>query len=337
VEGAQAHAGLTAWARRTGTRLLVLDDGSSPDQAARAHEKLHARGCRFVLGPYGSDSARSVAAARAGEVVWNHGAAADDVQRMPGVVSVPSPASRYLVELARAVAALRMSPRLAVRTANGRFPAFAREGLERAAPALGVELVRDVDDADAVLFCGPLRWELERLRPLLGRNLLLGAVSAGLAAFPQLLGADPDGVLAPVQWHPGVESAPEVGPTLVEVEDYVAAQAYAACLIAEHCVELRPDRPLVAARALRTTTFFGAFELDPDGLQVGHRLAVVRWQSGGHELLSGAEAAPAARPERFDTTSRRLKNRTRWLLPLWTSCCRSLRKRPRRRSATGRA
>ena len=41
-----------------------------------------------MLGPYGSDSARAVAAARRGAVVWNHGAAADDVQRLPGVVSV---------------------------------------------------------------------------------------------------------------------------------------------------------------------------------------------------------------------------------------------------------
>jgi hypothetical protein len=71
-----------------------------------------------VLGPYGSDSARAVTAARSGAVVWNHGAAADDVQRLPGVVSVPSPASRCLVALGRAVAALRPAATIALVTAT---------------------------------------------------------------------------------------------------------------------------------------------------------------------------------------------------------------------------
>jgi hypothetical protein len=68
--------------------------------------------------------------------------------------------------------------------------------------------------------------------------------------------------------------------------DYVAAQAYAAALIAGRCLELGPDDPLRAARRLRTTTFFGAFELDPaTGLQRGHRLSVVRWTQARQELL----------------------------------------------------
>jgi hypothetical protein len=96
------RAGLELWARRVGVRLDVVDDESKPERAVRIHEELAARGCRFVLGPYGSDSTREVAEARAGSVVWNHGAAADEVQRLPGVVSVATPASRYLVALGRA-------------------------------------------------------------------------------------------------------------------------------------------------------------------------------------------------------------------------------------------
>ena len=93
----------------------------------------------------------------------------------------------------------------------------------------------------------------------------------------------PDGTLAPAQWHPDL-GGPE------GLDDYVAAQAYAAALIAEQCLELDPEDPLVAARDLRTSTFFGAFELGDDGLQAGHRLAVVRWNLGRQELLL-AEAA----------------------------------------------
>src|SRR5215211_5700875 len=134
VQGAQVRAGLELWASRAGTRLLVEDDRGRPEGAARLHAALVERGCRFVLGPYGSDSARAVAAARPGAVVWNHGAAADDVQRLPGVVSVPSPASRYLLALGRAVAALRPAATIALVTATGRFARFAREGLVDAAP-----------------------------------------------------------------------------------------------------------------------------------------------------------------------------------------------------------
>jgi hypothetical protein len=133
VQGAQVRAGLELWARHTGARLVLLDDCSDPREAARLHEDLVAGGCRFVLGPYGSDSTRAVARARAGRVVWNHGAAADDVQRLPGVVSAPSPASRYLVGLGRAVAPLSPGARIAVEAAPGRFARFACEELQREA------------------------------------------------------------------------------------------------------------------------------------------------------------------------------------------------------------
>ncbi len=91
VQGAQVRAGLELWASRAGTRLVVEDDRSRPARAARLHAELVERGCPFVLGPYGSDSTRTVAAARPGAGVWNHGAAADDVQPPPwrGLNAVP--------------------------------------------------------------------------------------------------------------------------------------------------------------------------------------------------------------------------------------------------------
>jgi len=136
------RAGLELWARRAGVRLDLVDDESKPERAVRIHEELAARGCRFVLGPYGSDSTREVAEASAGSVVWNHGAAADDVQRLPGAVSVATPASRYLVALGRAVSELRPGGAAALITAPGRVARFAREGLEREAGSLGLDRFR---------------------------------------------------------------------------------------------------------------------------------------------------------------------------------------------------
>jgi Periplasmic binding protein len=268
------RAGAEAWARDRGWELVLENDESSARVAARAHERLVERGCSPVLGPYGSDTTRAVALARAGKVVWNHGAAADDVQQQPGAVSVSTPASRYLVAVARAAAGLGAT-RVAVQVARGRFAQLAREGLEREAPALGVQLVDDLAQADCVLLCGPVEWEAKRFRELERHRVLFGGVSPGLPQAPQTW---PDGTLAPVQWHPELG-----GPA--GVEDYVAAQAYAAGLIAERCLELEPDDPLAAARALSTETFFGRFQLDEDGLQIGHRLAVVRWQRGLQRLV----------------------------------------------------
>ncbi len=227
-----------------------------------------------MLGPYGSDTTRAVACARAGRVVWNHGAAADDVQRLPGVVSVPTPASGYLVALARAAAGLGATC-LAVLTAPGAFAAAAREGLDSAASGLGVELVGDAAGADCVLLCGPVAWEAERFGGLARPGLLFGGVSPGLPNAPPVW---PDGTLAPVQWHPELG-----GPS--GLEDYVAAQAYAAALIAERCLALEAEDPLSAARSLATDTFFGRFELDEAGLQSGHLLSVVRWRHGSQVLL----------------------------------------------------
>jgi hypothetical protein len=157
---------------------------------------------------------------------------------------------------------------------------------------------------DAVLLCGPLEREIAFLRLLLPLlpDALVGAVSPGLASFAGLLNADPEGLLAPVQWHEGLTGRPELGPTSDEVAaaaraaglaelDYVGAQAYAAALVAERCLEEAPDDPLRAAHGLRTTTFFDGFGLDRDtGLQVGHRLAVVRWERGRRRLLVPAAA-----------------------------------------------
>ena len=110
--------GLELWAADTGRELELVDDRSDPLAAADVHSALLDAGCAPVLGPYGSDTTRAVALAGDAAVVWNHGAAADDVQRLPGVVSVATPAGRYLVALAKAAAGLGAT-RVAVSRCTG--------------------------------------------------------------------------------------------------------------------------------------------------------------------------------------------------------------------------
>jgi hypothetical protein len=197
---------------------------------------------------------------------------------------VPSPASRYLVALAQTVSRLHPNAAACLLTAPGRFAAWARNGLIIATPRLGLHLVDDPAAADVLLLCGPLAWEIAQIKRLHRAGLLLGGVSPGLANFPQLLGANPDGLLAPVQWHPEVPTRPQLGPASIQLPGYLAAQAYAAALIANHCHHLAPDEPLTAAKQLQTVTFFGGFKLDSDGLQTGHQLAVIRWKNRRQEL-----------------------------------------------------
>ena len=308
VQGVQVRAGLELWARWAGVGLVVEDDESRPERATTCYRELLGR-CELVLGPYGSDSVRAVARGGFPTPLWNHGGSADDVQRLGGVVSVSSPASRYLAALARALALDRPGCSVALACASGAFAVFARQGFEREAPNLGLTLkgVFSLADPaalvaacvpDAVLLCGPLEQEVSLLRALRQRlpAALLGGVSPGVSAFPSLFGADPEGLLAPVQWHPALPGVPQLGPPTSEVLaearalgqprlDYVAAQAFACGLIAARCRELSPDDPLSAARALQTTTFFGGFALDETGLQRGHRLCVVRWRGSAQELV----------------------------------------------------
>jgi len=126
------------------------------------------------------------------------------------------------------------------------------------------------------------RW---RMLSAAQRESFLALIGDETARLPGLLAGDPEGFLAPVQSHPQLPHPVDLGPASVELDDYLAAQAFAACLIAERCLELNPVELLTAARRLRAMTFFGAFELDSSGLQVGHRLSVVHWRGGRRQIL----------------------------------------------------
>ncbi len=303
LQGSQMESGLRLWAAWARRNVVIEDDRSCPARAASLHSELLDRAA-FVVGPYGSDSTRAVA--RSAALVWNHGAAADDVQQLDGVVSLPTPASRYLVALARAVGRIRPGARTVVASARGPFGSLARAGLERIAESLVLEIVDKTSFAavitsirrhrpSVVLGCGSFLQEVHLVRSMAAcaADILYAGVAPGMADFARIAKVDPEGMLATVQWHPEATSHAEIGPSGAEVADnarrpldYVGAQVIAAATLAEHCTRLAPHDPYAMARSLKTTTFYGAFELDAEtGMQIGHELSVIEWKAGRQELL----------------------------------------------------
>ena len=313
VDDARRAGGVTVGGRALLPRLALLDDGGTAKGLRHALDLL--AGADLLIGPYGSGLAGEAGrwAAERGRVVWNHGGSADEVETLPGLVSVASPTSRYLAAVLDVVCRGVPGGRVLIGAGAGSFGQAAARGATEAAAALGLAVVDvvppgevpDTVDADVLLLAGSFDEDVAVLRRLRGRPPAVAAVAGGLREFAEAVGAGrAEGVLAPSQWEEGVRLRPDVGPRTVDVlrtlrfrlapglapgtagahVEYPAAQAYAAVVIALRCVAetggFDDDALLAAARTLRCTTFFGRFGLGPDGRQADHALVVVQWQNG---------------------------------------------------------
>jgi branched-chain amino acid transport system substrate-binding protein len=239
------------------------------------------------------------------------------------VVNILSPASRYfcgVLDLARAT--LPTLDRLfLVSSSQGTFGPAVIEGAAEYGRRLGVLVVEKAvypsgDDIaplvariaaqrpDVLLGAGRFEEDVALARALRAQSVavpIVGLVAAGIADFGEQLGSAADGVFGPSQWEPSSANRPDVGPTAAEfvtrfqsqfgvAPQYPAAQAYAAGLIVERCLEVAgtfDDEALLdASKTLRLWTFYGAFALDPTtGEQIGHDLVVVEWQDGAKRLV----------------------------------------------------
>jgi ABC-type branched-subunit amino acid transport system substrate-binding protein len=306
--------------------VVILDDGSTREGVRRSLDRVSK--ADLLVGPYGSDLVAGAArwAADRGRTLWNHGGNADDVQRLPGVVSVGTPASRYLPPVLDAVTVHLPEARVMVAVGRGAFGRSVAHGAREAAERLGMRIVGimthgevpEAPNVDALLMAGTFAQDLELVRRLRARPPAIGAVAAGLGMFGAELWRMAEGILGPSQWEEGLRFPIDVGPRQAEAirslraivfptlragagavhVEYPTAQAYAAGLLAMHCVEeaasLEDDALLATARALRCTTFFGAFGLDADGRQAEHEMLVVQWQDGVKAVVWPPRAAEAS-------------------------------------------
>jgi len=316
--------------------LIHYDDAGSPERAVANVERLiSVDRVDVLIGPYASDLTRAVVrvARQHGKLLWNHGGASDDIHRPGhGVVGILTPVSRYfagLLELVRTVDADAKKAvflcrrgsrfgRLATRGAQavGRRAGFvvaalAYSSLPEDLPQLMAKLRRQ--RPDLILSAGSFEDDCAIARESIAagvRTKAFALTAAAMREFRQTLGTGAEGILAPGQWDPDARYVVDFGPTPSQVaeriramgsaSDYPAAQAYAACLIAQHCLEKagRADDEALwrAACALDCTTFFGRFRINPrTGIQDRHEMVWVQWQGGKRVVvwpLSVAQARP---------------------------------------------
>lgn len=263
-------------------------------------------------------------AAQHRRVLWDHGGALDSIRDAGAgwAIGILTPASRYFhgvidMLLETLGEASHLSVAIVLSTA-GAFPGAVASGAEahcrargvgaihvhrfRAAgePGLGA-VVAEVERTrpDAVLAVGRMEDDMalaRRARVAGVAARAFGLVAAALPLFRDALGDAADGFLGPSQWEPGLSARPDYGPSTAEAlasmgrhwrgePGYPMAQAYAACLVAQRCIEVAgtlEDAALRrAAGTLDFTTFYGRFRIDPaTGAQLAHQMPVAQWQHG---------------------------------------------------------
>ena len=297
-QGTEAAEGVRLWADEAGIRLILADDRGSKATAIEAYGGW-IDGVDLLLGPYASGLVRAVAplVRTEGRILWNHGGSADDLAQ-PGIASLPAPASTYFEGIVDEAIDCKVR-RLIVVQGPGPFARTVANGAKTRASERGIDSqtveastveAEELDEA-ALLVAGPFEHDVAVVRGLRDRGqapAILGAVAAGIPAFGQELGEAAEGVLAPVQWWPDLQT-PKIGPSGTDFvthyqqrtgrdPSYPAAQAAAAGYLAHAAHRL--DLGVNDLPQWSTSTFFGDFTLDPVWRQVGHRITTIRWQRG---------------------------------------------------------
>lgn len=309
--------------------LSTYDDRSRRAEVERLVERLivHDR-VDCLIGPYSSGLTRAAAAIAEAhrKILWNHGGSSDVIMRqgLRWSVHLLTPASRYFAGLLDCLLAYGATPELVaiVQRQRGTFAAEVANGVRRETERRGFPPPQTYLYPDAAQDIPTLAATLADARPagliLIGRYdddvALVGAlaetslplkvaaaVAAPMQAFGDALRGRAEGWIGPSQWEPEAVESPNVGPpsaVLVDrfrqrfgqFPDYPAAQAYAAGLIFQHCVQMAGsciDGELrAAADRLSCRTFYGGFRLEASsGVQVGHEAVLVQWQGGQKRVV----------------------------------------------------
>ena len=318
-------------------QLNHYDDESVPQVTREMTEKLILdHQVDLLLGPYSSvlTLAAAPVAERFQRVLWNHGGASDEIYRrgFRWVVGILTPASKYLLGVIDLVKEVDTGPRKVaiLRSSRGSFPMAVTSGVESYALQQGFQIVFEGQYRSPAEL-SPLLKELERHEPeiilaagrieddlLLSKQMVqsrvkakaIAVVAAGIGQFREELRSQATGFMGPSQWEPGASHIPDYGPPAQDLakrfralspggSDYAMAQAYAAGLVAQRCVEeagtLDNHALREMANQLEFTTFYGRFKLDPaTGCQIGRSVVIVQWQGDEKVIVWPPELRQAA-------------------------------------------
>jgi branched-chain amino acid transport system substrate-binding protein len=305
-------------------RVLHYDDASDASTVREVTRRLIVDDqVDILVGPYSSvlTSAAAQVAEAHSKLLWNQGGASDDVYRQGyhWTVGILTPASRYLAGLLPLVRQTEPSASTValVRASTGEFPKAVCSGVAEPAQELGFKIVLDAQfrasavdftdvlgelsaaQPDVVVMVGRVRNDLALARQLAESGVNAGtvvAVAAGIQAFHDDLGGMAERFVGPSQWEPDARRQPDFGPTAEQViaslgraghhyVDYPMAQAYAAGVVVQRCLDEAGSPESVALRdaaaRLRFSTFYGDFQIDADtGRQIGRETLLVQWQEG---------------------------------------------------------
>jgi branched-chain amino acid transport system substrate-binding protein len=329
-------------------QLIAYDDGSRRAAVEHLTERLiSGDGVDFLIGPYSSGLALAAAtiAEAHQKVLWNHGGSSDAIMRQGfrWSVHLPTPASGYLAGLFACLLRQGLpAGRVAIiQRPRGTFSSAVATGVRQAAQRSGFATLPDFfypDDprqspalvaalaaAEPAVLVAVGRYEddVALLRAMADAHVspaIVAAVAAPMQQFRSDLQELAESCIGPSQWEYGVAMAVDSGPPTEvfaarfcqrfgRLPDYPAAQAYAAGVILQRCVEIagtcRDAHLRAAADGLQCRTFYGDFRLDAEtGRQVGHQTVLVQWQTGEKKTVWPAEIAQAG-----------LVVRTPWAVP----------------------
>ena len=317
--------------------VLHYDDASDPATVRAVTRRLIVDDrVDILIGPYSSvlTSAAAEVAEVHGKLLWNQGGASDNVYQKGyrWTVGILAPASRYLIGLLPLVrqADPAASSVALVRASTGEFPRAVCSAVEVSASEQGfttgptIDFPAASDDFSAVLeelrggkpdvvvAVGRVRNDLRLARELVDSGINAGAavvVAAGIQAFQDDLGNLADRFVGPSQWEPEAAYRPDFGPSAGQViaslrrdghqhVDYPLAQAYAAGVIVQRCLEEAGSADSQALREaaseLDFSTFYGRFKIDGEtGRQTGRELLLVQWQRGRKVIVWPPQSAQA--------------------------------------------
>jgi branched-chain amino acid transport system substrate-binding protein len=323
VEDTNRAGGITIQGHRRPLELIAYDDASDATRCGVYIERLlTADRIDVLLGPYSSGLTLRAAevAAQHQHVLWNHGGALEPASAW--TIGLLTPAPYYfhgVIDYVRHT--MPACERVAIiYSTAGAFPRAVATGAAQYRQAHGCQVTtypyapRTTDfstmltqlaqmQPHLVLGVGRIEDDVQLARQYVRgavRTRAMALIATPLTLFRDALGHDAARFLGPSQWEPGLVSVPDYGPTPQEVlqrlgrcapagVDYPMAQAYAAGLVAQRCLEAAQclDQAVIrrVARQLDFTTFYGRYRLDPlSGRQVGHVMPVVQWR-GRHKVV----------------------------------------------------